>query len=134
MASAEAFAFKEGSLYLWTGSHTASGSPIAYVDSVGFSPNWQWQSDPSLSGTYRDHLMGIQSRLSMNVVYTLDQRVMQIAQMATAVHLKLLSNNSQGSAGYLVHSAHIDGLYLQGSEGGVLKYSLDVHAHIWSAF
>lgn len=126
--------FKDAQLHIYTGGQTASGSALGFVDSTQIFPSWQWQTDASLSGTYRDHLVGIHCRFSMQAIYTTDQRIERLAQSATALHFKLIQNNIHGSAGYFMYTAHIDNLALQGGNGNVWRYTLNAHANLWSAF
>ena len=132
----EPFNFTDGALHIWTGAANASGSAIAYVQGAHFNPTWGWQTDPSLSGTYRDHLTGQHARLIFDSVYTFDSRLAKLAQSATAVHFKWTHSSIDGSAGYIAYSGRIDSLTYQPTADGVpyTLYRLEAYANIWSAF
>lgn len=127
-------AFRDAQLHIWTGAVTASGSALGFVESTQFFPSWTWQTDASLSGTYRDHLVGVHARISTQQLYTTDQRIERLAELATAVHFKFIQSNIHGSAGYFAYTAHIDNLALQGGNGNMWRYTMNAHSNIWSAF
>ena len=128
------FNFHDGTLHVWTGAATASGSPLAFVQGSRFDPTWGWQSDPALNGVYRDHLTGQRADITLEMVTTFDQTLARIAQSATAVHFKFTHSSLDGSAGYIAYSGHIDSIHYLGTDGAPYTYRLQAHTHTWSAF
>lgn len=131
----EVYGFPEGRVFIYTGHHTATGStPVALVQDTRLSITWQWQSDASLSGVYRDHLAGYRVDITVGMLYTYGDYVRRWAQSGTAVHMKLEHSGVNGSAGYYLYSAHIDSVSVAGSQGGVFAQPVAAHCHNWSAF
>lgn len=130
----QAFTFRNGQLHIWTGSHTASGSALGYVEGVNLALNWGWQNDPSLSGTYRDHASGLRADLGFSKVHIFDPRLHILANLATAVHAKLTQSHILGSAGIVLYSGRIDQLAFRETPGQADTLSLASHFNIWSAF
>lgn len=130
----EGYAWPEGSLHLWTGSHTASGNPVAYVQSVQFTPAYRWEWMPTLSGNYLPHLAGKQATLQFGVLYSVDRRLQTLFEAQTAVHIKFTHQHYSGSAGYVGWSARLDSLTLAGSEAGLFTQRLAGECYAWSAF
>lgn len=130
----EAYGWSEGTLHVYTGTTAQSGTPIAYVQNVSLPVMRGWQSEPSVSGVYRDHLTGLSIQLNAGILYTFDKTLQRIFESATAVHAKLMHSSVNGTGGYFLMSGRIDSLNYNGANGGVLQYSLAMHANIWSAF
>lgn len=130
----EAYGFPEGVLHLYTGTTAQSGTPIAYVQNGNVTFTRGWQSEPSVSGVYRDHLTGLAAQLNAGVCYTFDKTIQRMFESATAVHAKWMHSSVNGTGGYFLMSGRIDSLAYNGAQGGFLQYSLAMHANIWSAF
>ncbi len=130
----EIFGFPEGQLHVWTGSHTASGNPVAYVENVNFARQFGWQSDPSMGGTYRAHLTNIRADFNFQVGYLLGATLPLLSELRTGVHVKFTQANALGSAGYIAYSAVLTQGSLNGAQGGVFNESYNGFCHSWSAF
>ena len=130
----ELYSFPEGAVHVYTGTTASSGSPLAYVQSQQLTVTRQWQTDPSLSGVYRDHLVGVDARVNVNLGYTFDKTLQKIYESATAIHMKFIHNNVNGSAGYFLMSGRIDSLAYDSQQGGVFMCNFAAHANQWSAF
>lgn len=130
----EGYGWPEGSLHVYTGVTGSSGTPVAYVQNVGLTLMRGWQPEPSISGVYRDHLTGLSCQLNAGIVYTFDKVLQKIFESGTAVHAKLTHSSVNGTAGYVMMSGRIDSLTYQGTQAGVMQYSLAAHFNIWSAF
>lgn len=131
----EVFAWPEGELHLWTGSHTASGSPVAYVTNVNVNCAYAWQSDATLGGVYRQHLTDVRADYSLQVGWQFEQTLSVLHAAQTAVHAKVTCNiPGIGSAGILLYSGRLSTLGLNGADGSVFNRSLNGFSHTWSAF
>lgn len=130
----ESFGFSEGTLFIYTGVTGASGTPVAYVQNVSPVFTRGWQPNPSVSGTYRDHLTGLACTLNVGIAYTFDKTLQKIFESGTAVHAKFMHSSVNGTGGYIMMSGRIDNLAYNGAQGGTMLYSLAYHANIWSAF
>lgn len=129
----EALSFSEGQLHVWTGSHTASGSVIAFCQSVGVSCLDDWKADAAVSGNYRYHLAG--TRIDVNAsLYWSDSRIATLMAARTALHFKVTHSSLGGSAGYIGYSGRITTLRADGQEGQVANQTFAAFAHAWSAF
>lgn len=130
----EVFAWPEGQLHLWTGSHTASGNPAAYVENVNFNAQIAWQSRPAVDGTYRAWITNEKADFSFQVGYLLGSTLPALFQSATAVHVKFTQANGLGSAGYIGYSAVMTNAALNGANGSVFNQTFNGFCHSWSAF
>lgn len=130
----EIFSFAEGQLHIWTGSHTASGSPVAYVESVGFSPQIAWQSNPAVDGTYRSYITNERADFNFTVHYLLGSTLPTLFELRTGVHVKFTQANGLGSAGYIGYSAILTQASLNGAQGGMFTQPINGYCHSWSAF
>lgn len=130
----EVFGFPEGAIHIWAGTTAASGSPIAYIENQQLSLAYGWDTSPSLSGTYRDHLTGQAAQVSVGIGYTFDKTLLQRFNSATAVHYKFIHSGIHGTGGYFLFSGRIDSLAFAAQQGGVFQFTLAGHASKWSAF
>lgn len=131
----EVFAFADGELYLYTGSHTASGNAIAYVNSVNGTLNRQWQSDASVDGTYHDHITDRRADFNASLGWVQGETLTTLFEAETALHVKILSHNpGLGSAGLFLYSAHVTTLNFGGGQAGVMGQTMNGYSHTWSAF
>lgn len=132
----EVYSFREGSLYCWTGHHTASGSVIAYVENVNITPNVAWQSNPAVDGTYRGHYTDRRIDFSFSVAWEFGGVLPILFAAETAVHAKLLQNlgGGLGSAGIFLYSGLLTTVGYGGAQGGLMQHPVNGFAHEWSAF
>lgn len=128
------FAGHEGWVYVWTGAANQSGSIIQYAESFDVNFQRAWANEPSVSGVYRDHLTNRRADATLGGLYAYGNRLHQLANLETAVHMKIMLLDHTGSAGVLMYSGRIDGFSLNGMLGQNWKHSLQYHANIWSAF
>ena len=132
-ATAEAYAWPEGQLRIWTG--TASAVLVSYVSDTRaqFVRGWD-NRGPSLGGTYTDHLTGQRADVSIGAAFTFDTTLTKMAEAATAVHMELLHSGINGTAGFKLWSGRFDSVAIQGTEGGVYNYALFYHTTAWTAY
>lgn len=130
----EIFSHAEGQLHVYTGSHTASGNPIAYVENVGFQAQVAWQSNPALDGTYRAHITDERADLNFTVSYLLGSTLPKLFELRTGLHVKFTQSNGLGSAGYIAYSAVLTQAGLNGAAGGLFTQPVNGFCHSWSAF
>lgn len=131
----EAYAFaSDGRLHVWTGATGASGSMILYVENVSITMQYEWQTDKSLSGTYRDHAVGQAAQLQFGRVYTPSAYLDKLAASATAVHFKLTTNHFEGSAGWIFMSGRIDSIGIAAAANGIFSMPVAAHANRWTGF
>ena len=134
MAS-EAYSWPQGTLYLYTGTATASAL-IGYAQNSHVTLSYGWENRPSLSGIYRDHLTGLRADLSVQALLSNDWRVMKMAASATAVHciLKQITLPASASAGILLFSGRIDSLQMVGQDAQAYTFTFNYHSNSWSSF
>jgi hypothetical protein len=131
----EVFSYRDGGLYLYTGSHTVSGNPVAYVNSINGTLNRQWQSEPAVDGTYRAHVVERRADFSMSLGWMQGETLTTLFEAETALHIKVLNENpGLGSAGIFLYSAVLPSLGFAGANLGVMGQTLNGFAHSWSAF
>ena len=131
---AEAYSWREGSVYLWTGTSTP-GHLVAYAENVSVRIVRGWENVRMLGGTYVDRLTGLRTDVSIGSFYTNDIKFAKLFDSATAVHMRLEhSANPGGSAGLYLYSGRIDSFELEGASNEVYKYQMTYHANIWSAY
>lgn len=130
----EVYGWPEGSLWVWTGSHTASGNPVAFVSDSNVRPTYQWQSDPTVSGSYRIHLGGVRFDANFNALFAHDTRLKILYAGTANTHIKFQQSGIHGTAGWIAYSGRINQLSEAGGEGRLYTYSLGYFSHIWSAY
>lgn len=130
--SAEAYSFPEGSLHIWTGSATASAQ-VAYCENVNLALVRGWDNRPTLSG-YTDHLTGQRADLTIGTMFTYNATLAKMFDSATAMHVKVLHNNVNGSAGWVLYSGRMDVFAPNEAQGTVMRYTMSMHFNRWSAF
>lgn len=128
------FAGHEASVWIWTGSHTQSGSIAQYVETFSVNLQTQYANEPAVNGVYYDHLTNRRADASMGGMIAYGNRLMQIQKLETAVHMKVMLQDHTGSAGVLLYSGRIDSLTPNGALGQVWKYGLQYHSNLWSSF
>jgi len=132
---AEVFAAPECSLHVWTGSHTASGNAVTYAENVNITLQTDYDTLPSLSGTYRDHLTNRRANINIGAAYSLSAVLPRWAASATAVHMKATFNQvGAGSAGFIFYSGRLDNVAIAGAINGVFTFQVQAHANIWTGF
>lgn len=129
----ESFAWPEGQIAIYTGNGAAS-AVVAYAQQSQASRAWGWMNTETVGGVYDDHLTGKRMNVSIEAMHTFDGTIAKIAESATAVHMKFIHNNVNGSAGYFLYSGRIDSLEYAGSEGSPYKWTMQAHFNQWSAF
>ena len=129
----EAFVWKEGALYVWTGSATASAL-------IGDAQNSQdirqrgWLDHQTVSGEYAEHLTGRRIAFSFQRVYAPDAGLLAMLESETAVHLHFKQSHIKSSAGLYVWTAYIDTISDVGSDGNPFVVAVNGHGHRWSAY
>ena len=131
---AEVFAWPEGELHLWTGSSTASGNPIAYVNNMTVTLTVRWQSDAAVDGTYRQHSTEKRADFSFGIDYLYGDGLVALFNAQTACHAKFTHKNTLASAGIILYSGRINTLALAGNEAAVFNETLNGFAHLWTGF
>jgi hypothetical protein len=130
----EAYVWPEGTVYLWTGTATASAI-AAYAQNTQANMVHGWINRPALGGTYHNVLTGLRADVSVGMLYTYDATILKMFHpSATAVHIKLLHSGVNGTAGHFFYSGVIDSISIAGTEQNPYQYTLAYHANIWSAF
>ncbi len=131
----EAFAWPEGQIVFFTGAASpVTSAVVAYAQNSNINLQRQWDNRPSISGVYRDHLVGLNARVGVGAVYAFDGTLERIHESATAVHAKFIHSGVNGTAGYLFFSGRIDSMSFRGSQGAPYTWALNYHANVWSAF
>lgn len=130
----EVYVWPEGQVWLWTGSHTASGAPLAYATECSVQAAYPFQSEASLAGTYRPHRAGQRAEVTLGTLYAHDARVKTLFQATAATHCKVMQSGVAGSGGWLATSGRIVSLSEQGSEGRPFTYRVQYVAHEWTGW
>ena len=129
----ELYTFPEGTLHLYTGTATASAL-VAYARRTELALTRGWDSRPSLSGLYRDHLTGQRADLTVQAALSNDFTLMRFFESATAVHAHLRHSGANGSAGVQLYSGRLESLALVGGEDSANVYRLQMRFPAWSAY
>ena len=131
---AETFAWPEGTMYLWTGSATASAI-VAYAESVYGTLAYGVDNFRTLDGAYHNLWTGQRADVYIGAMYTTDMLALRkFADAQTGVFLHLKHSGSQGSAGYFLYSGAINSVGLAGREGDVYRLTFAYQANVWSAY
>lgn len=130
----ESFSWPEGTVYIYTGSATASAI-IAYAENTQVNLTRGWDNRASLSGLYRDHLTGQMAQVSVGVLTTLDWTVFRMFESATATHFHFRHTGiGSASAGLFLFSGRLDSMAFQGNNGNLFKFTLSYHCNAWSGY
>lgn len=131
----ESFAWPEGTLYVWTGSATASAL-IGYAQSVNATFAYGVDNFQTLDSAYHNRYTGQRVDVTISKFYATDAlTVQQFADAKTAIHAHLKHvNPAGGSGGWLLYSGALDGVSLDGRESTLFNFSLTLHANLWSAY
>lgn len=130
----ESYAFPEGHAHIWTGLVANSGNEMLYVQNINISMQMGWQTDQSLSGTYRRHLTGRAANMNVGALYALSAYLPALLLSATAVHFKFVARHFGGSAGFIFYSGALSNVTLAGAENGVFTYQVAAESNIWTVF
>lgn len=129
----EVISWPEGSIYVWTGSATASAVP-GYAQNIQATLTWGWDNFWTVSGEPRDTLTGKRADMTVGGLMTFDAALTNIMQSETAVHIHIRRDALGASAGYYFYSGRIDQHIFAGREGEIYQYSITYHSNIWSAY
>lgn len=132
----EVYSWTEGSLYLYTGSATAS-AVVTYAENSHLTLMRGWDNRANLSGNYRDHLTGQRADLTIQTMLSNDWRAVLMYESATAVHLhikQIKPSYMTASAGVWLYSGRVDSLQFNGSRNQAYTFSLSYHCNAWSAY
>ena len=131
---AETFAWPEGTMYLWTGSATAS-AVVAYAESVYGTLAYGVDNFRTLDGAYHNLWTGQRADVYIGALYTTDMLTLQrMADAQTGVHAHLKHSGYQGSAGYFLYSGAINSVSIMGREGDIIRVTFSYQANAWSAY
>src|SRR3990167_6331515 len=131
----EPWAWPEGSVFLWTGTATAS-AVVAYATDIRAYFQYGVMNYRTLDSAYHDRWTGLRVDLYIGALWTPHYsaiRAMADAQTGAHLHLKHV-NPAGGSAGHFLYSGAIDGLDFQGREGDLFRMGAQFHANVWSAY
>jgi hypothetical protein len=131
----ESFAWPEGTVWLWTGSGSASAL-VAYATETRITVAHGWDSYRTLDGAWHTHHTGQRADVQIGALYSRDNAAWQaLFDAQTAVHLHFRHANALGeTAGRFLWSGVIDHLEEIGQEGDLYRLALRGHAHAWSAY
>lgn len=133
MASAEAYVWPEGQIWVYTG-NLATSAVVAFAQNTRLSLAKGFTNNETLGGGYYDVFTGQRADVSIGAIWCFDGTLARIFDSGTAVHLKIMNSSVNGSAGYMLYSGRIDSLPYDGAEGSPFKYTLTYHANVWSGF
>src|SRR3990172_4707973 len=124
---AEVWAWPEASVYLYTGTATASAL-VAYAQNTRVSLVRGWDNYRTLTGLYQDALTGLRADAQIGALDTVT--LTRMFESATAVHAHFRHANSNvGSAGHFLYSGRLDTLEFAGSDGELFRYAVNYHAN-----
>lgn len=131
----EIVSWPEGSIYLWTGTATASAL-IGYATDVNAMFNYGVDNFRTLDTAYHDRYTGQRVDLYVGALWVINDLVWQkMADAKTAVHVHLKhSNGANESGGRYLYSGAIDAITLAGRERGLFQMGFQYHANLWSAY
>ena len=134
---AEPFSWTEGSIYLWSGSTTASASAlVGYATDSTVTLMKGWDTQQTLTGTYLNNKTGQRADMTIGALYMTDNSgITTLFDSETAVHIHIRHSAIVGpSAGVFLWSGRLDTLNFNGTEGQLYQMSVTYHANLWSAY
>lgn len=139
MATGQAFAWPDGSVYLYTGSDGASAL-VAYATDTNMRNTHGAVNFQTLTGTWGNVATGRISRVSVGNLYTTDAvSLLKLASAETAVHMHLrhaypIAGGTSASGGVYLWSGFIDSVEVAGREKDIFRMRLEFHSNDWSAY
>lgn len=137
IATGETFAFPEGKLYLYaSASGTTSGSGVGFAQNAEMGFSFGWVNYRNFDGNYHNLLTGKYATLSIETLLA-DQVLFTLANASAAVNAKfegLTTGVAAKSANWVLYSGVIDNVRVNQSIGDLHKFSISLHANVWSAF
>lgn len=133
---AETYVWPEGTLYVWTGTATASAA-IAYAQNVRATTVRGWENYQTLDGVWHNRHTGQRCDVSIGALLTRDNSALNAMfdQTAQLVHMHMIySHSAGGSAGRLLWSGQIDSLGDNGAENQSTTVEMTYHCNAWSAY
>lgn len=131
--SAEAFVWPEGSIYLWTGTATASAVP-GYAQNIQATFVQGWDNYATLTGGYVNTLTGERADVVIGGLATYDTALTTLIAAGVDIHMHIRVDALGLSAGRYLYSGRVDQYVLAGREGDAFQYSIAYHANVWSAY
>lgn len=131
--SAETYVWPEGSIYLWTGSATASAVP-GYAQNIQLTVNFGWDNFWDITGVAHDTLTGKRAELSIGGLATYDTALTTMIEARTAIHMHISRVALTLSAGHFLYSGRVDTYMLAGREGDAYQYAINYHCNQWSGY
>lgn len=130
----EVFTFSEGRLYIWTGSHTASGMSVAFVEQVSVNLTTQWGNQRSVGTGRHEWVIDQRADLQIGKAYA-NADLYALLNATGVVHIKVEHENvPAGSAGFILYSGRLDNLSVNGSQGAIMQENLVGHAYQWTGY
>jgi hypothetical protein len=131
--SREVVSWREGRVYVWTGTATAS-AVLYFHNSINMTFVKGVDSQPRLDGSYCNTVTGQRSDVNTQQYYAGDTTLMRMFDSATAVHLKVTQGSYWGTASAVLWSGFIDSVSLNASENGLYQFSMVYHANGWNFY
>lgn len=129
----EAFSHREGQLFVWTGTATASAL-VAFAQGVQANVVRGWLNEPRGDLSYRDVQTGQRLDVQIGTLLTWDMTLQRLFDSATALHMHFKESGLYGSAGWFWYSGRLDSLTLNSQEGGLVNFAAAGHFNRWSAY
>ena len=133
---AETYAWLEGTVYIWTGTGTAS-AVVAYAQSVRATLVRGWENYQTLDGAWHNRHTGQRADVQIGALLTRDNSALNAMFDATGalVHVHMIYDHSAGgSAGRILYSGQIDTLSDNGSDGQSVNLEMAYHCNSWTAY
>jgi len=131
--SAEALSWREGVVYIWTGTATASAL-AAYVQNVNIMPSIGYLNRQTMGGTYTNHETGRYVQFQVGLMASQHWTLFQMFSSGNEVNMHFAHSSVNGSAGIYLYSGRIDTMPLQGQEGAIFQWAINGHANVWSSY
>lgn len=136
-ATGETYSFAEGKLYLYaSASGTTSGSGVGFATNAEMGFSYGWMNYRNFDGNYHNLITGKYATLSIENLLA-DTVLFNLANASAAVNAKfesLTTGVAAKSANWVLYSGVIDSLRVNQSMGDLHKFSISLHANVWSAF
>ena len=130
----EVISWREGSIYLWTGTATASAL-LGYAKDMSVNQVVGYDNYQTFDTAYHDNDTGQRADANVGALYTTDSLTLQkFFDAKTGVHVHFKHTGVYGSAGIFLYSGRIDSLVLAGTEKTMTQWRFQYHANRWSSY
>lgn len=130
----EAFGWPDSVVYASTGVAFATSAIIGLAEQTTVNRQYAWVNTVASNGRYYNHITGQRADVNIGQIYSYDKTLEKIAELQTALHMKLVYTGANGTAGIFLYSGQIQSLNIVGAPGQLFKATFAAFFNNWQTF